>query len=206
MPGLVVAPEADIAMESPRVRKSKKAKAEAVENGAEVVEVVKKKKEKKEKKSKLETNGATEAASPKSEKKSKKRRAETSIEGGVVEKKAKAENGVVVPKKQKKKEQKSDDETEEQTGAPKEPVPADDPNHLSHFQISKEVVAKLKAKGIEALFPIQAKTFDIVLGGTDLVGRARTGQASSTLMISDPHSCVILIDDLFLMDSGGCLF
>ncbi|GFY81963.1 DEAD box RNA helicase [Actinidia rufa] len=34
----------------------------------------------------------------------------------------------------------------------------------------------LKAKGIESLFPIQAMTFDSVLDGSDLVGRARTGQ------------------------------
>lgn len=52
----------------------------------------------------------------------------------------------------------------------------ENPNALVNFRISKPLVEKLKNKGIESLFPIQAMTFDIVLDGSDLVGRARTGQ------------------------------
>ena len=43
--------------------------------------------------------------------------------------------------------------------------------------------AKLKEKGIESLFPIQAMTIDTILHGSDLVGRARTGQVCSSLSV-----------------------
>ena len=52
----------------------------------------------------------------------------------------------------------------------------EDPNAVSKFRISAKLKAKLKEKGIEALFPIQAMTFNTVLDGSDLIGRARTGQ------------------------------
>ena len=42
------------------------------------------------------------------------------------------------------------------------------PNAISKYRISDPLN--------ESLFPIQAMTFDIVLDGCDLVGRARTGQ------------------------------
>lgn len=197
MPGLLLAPEIVAEMESPRVKKSKKAKAESPDT---VLEVVEQKKTKKEKKKKAETEELA-VESPKSEKKSKKRKQteETSEEEAVVEKKAKGEDGEAVPKKKKKKVvENAEAEKEEESDSPlKEPVPADDPNHLSHFKISKEVVAKLKTKGIEALFPIQAKTFDIVLDGTDLVGRARTGQVS--LVPLPTFSCNV---DLSFNDVG----
>lgn len=52
----------------------------------------------------------------------------------------------------------------------------EDPNAVSRFLISEPLKARLKEKGITALFPIQAMTFDTVYDGSDLVGRARTGQ------------------------------
>lgn len=52
----------------------------------------------------------------------------------------------------------------------------EDPNAVSRFRISEQLRARLKEKGIESLFPIQAMTFDTILDGSDLVGRARTGQ------------------------------
>jgi len=36
-------------------------------------------------------------------------------------------------------------------------------------------VAALEARGIQALFPIQSATFDLIFGGDDLIGRAHTG-------------------------------
>uniref|UniRef100_A0A803PKR3 DEAD-box ATP-dependent RNA helicase 7 n=1 Tax=Cannabis sativa TaxID=3483 RepID=A0A803PKR3_CANSA len=57
------------------------------------------------------------------------------------------------------------------------------PNAVSKYRISEPVKAKLKEKGIEALFPIQAMTFDIVLDGCDLVGRARTGQGKTLAFV-----------------------
>ncbi|XP_068650332.1 DEAD-box ATP-dependent RNA helicase 7-like [Aristolochia californica] len=57
------------------------------------------------------------------------------------------------------------------------------PNAVSNFRISAALREKLKSKGIESLFPIQAMTFDIVLDGADLVGRARTGQGKTLAFI-----------------------
>eukprot|EP00262_Sarcandra_glabra_P017166 TRINITY_DN5799_c0_g1_i1.p1 TRINITY_DN5799_c0_g1~~TRINITY_DN5799_c0_g1_i1.p1 ORF type:complete len:736 (-),score=173.37 TRINITY_DN5799_c0_g1_i1:265-2472(-) len=57
------------------------------------------------------------------------------------------------------------------------------PNAISKFKISKVLREKLKSKGIESLFPIQAMTFDIILKGSDLVGRARTGQGKTLAFV-----------------------
>lgn len=53
--------------------------------------------------------------------------------------------------------------------------PTADPLHLSNFNISPEVVKRMEMKGFTSLFGIQAQTFQTVLDGKDLVGRARTG-------------------------------
>ncbi|KAL5706458.1 RNA helicase [Ranunculus cassubicifolius] len=58
-------------------------------------------------------------------------------------------------------------------------VEKSDPNAVSNFRISAPLREKLKSKGIEALFPIQAMTFDTIFNGADLVGRARTGQGKT---------------------------
>ncbi|KAH0482264.1 MAG: uncharacterized protein KVP18_002426 [Porospora cf. gigantea A] len=47
--------------------------------------------------------------------------------------------------------------------------------NVKNFSISKEVRARLRARGIEALFPIQCACFNDVFEGKDVVGRARTG-------------------------------
>lgn len=59
----------------------------------------------------------------------------------------------------------------------------ENPNAVSNFRISEKLREKLKEKGIESLFPIQAMTFDTILDGSDLVGRARTGQVRSSMYI-----------------------
>ena len=46
---------------------------------------------------------------------------------------------------------------------------------MSNFNISAEVCERLEIKGISTLYGIQAQTFQTVLDGKDLVGRARTG-------------------------------
>ncbi|KAG6467239.1 hypothetical protein ZIOFF_074927 [Zingiber officinale] len=62
-------------------------------------------------------------------------------------------------------------------------VEADDPNVLSNFRISNALREALESKGIKALFPIQAMTFDLILDGFDLVGRARTGQGKTLAFV-----------------------
>ncbi|KAK1392842.1 RNA helicase [Heracleum sosnowskyi] len=59
----------------------------------------------------------------------------------------------------------------------------ENPNALSNFRISEPLRNKLKSNGIEALFPIQAMTFGIILEGSDLVGRARTGQGKTLAFV-----------------------
>lgn len=56
---------------------------------------------------------------------------------------------------------------------------AEDKLSFDNFRISSETKQKLMAKGITALFPIQAATFDLIYDGLDVVGRARTGTGKS---------------------------
>ena len=54
------------------------------------------------------------------------------------------------------------------------PVKPDSPL-FSDFAIRPEIVAALKAVGIERTFAIQELTLPIALAGSDLIGQARTG-------------------------------
>ncbi|MED6144045.1 DEAD-box ATP-dependent RNA helicase 7 [Stylosanthes scabra] len=58
-----------------------------------------------------------------------------------------------------------------------------DANAVWRFRISEPLRERLKGKGIESLFPIQAITFDTILDGSDLVGRARTGQGKTLAFV-----------------------
>ncbi|XP_073020037.1 DEAD-box ATP-dependent RNA helicase 7-like [Primulina eburnea] len=59
----------------------------------------------------------------------------------------------------------------------------ENPNAVKNFRISEPLREALKNKGIESLFPIQAMTFDTILDGSDLVGRARTGQGKTLAFV-----------------------
>lgn len=59
----------------------------------------------------------------------------------------------------------------------------ENPNGVQYFRITEVLKDALKSKGIEALFPIQAATFDIILGGSDLVGCARCGQGKTLAFV-----------------------
>jgi len=53
---------------------------------------------------------------------------------------------------------------------------------LSEFRIPEETQARLVAKGIKVLFPIQVSTFDHIYDGEDVMGRARTGTGEYSLV------------------------
>ncbi|KAJ6971142.1 DEAD-box ATP-dependent RNA helicase 7-like [Populus alba x Populus x berolinensis] len=78
--------------------------------------------------------------------------------------------------KNKSKKAKVEEEEEEE-------VKAGDPNAVTRFRISEPLREVLKKRGIEALFPIQARTFEDILNGGDLVGRARTGQGKTLAFV-----------------------
>ncbi|KAD5961282.1 hypothetical protein E3N88_12755 [Mikania micrantha] len=138
---------------------------------------------KKEKKSK-KINQSTETFSDfeKSEKKIKRKRKD-SLDSDNDERKSDTSSEIVEPieesmKKSKKKKMKTvevdvkEDENKEV-----------DPNSVSNFRISEPLRNALKAKGIEALFPIQARTFDSIFDGLDLIGKAKTGQGKTLAFI-----------------------
>ena len=61
--------------------------------------------------------------------------------------------------------------------------PENDPDALDRFRLSDGVKSLLLAKGISSLFPIQAQTFDLVLDGFDVVGRAKTGSGKTLAFV-----------------------
>ncbi|EXC20882.1 DEAD-box ATP-dependent RNA helicase 7 [Morus notabilis] len=163
-------------------------------SGAVMSESPKDKKEKKKLKNQaaMETLGSESAKSKKEsklKKENKKRKAleidddeersETSSElGEPVNAKAKS---VEAESKKKKKKAKAEEEEEDVDGG--EEKSEEHPNAISKFRISAPLKAKLKEKGIESLFPIQAMTLDTILDGSDLVGRARTGQGKTLAFV-----------------------
>jgi len=70
------------------------------------------------------------------------------------------------------------------------------PLSLDNFRLSPKTVAVLKARGIEALFDIQAKTLHATLDGADVIGRARTG-CGKTLAFVLP-----IVETLAIADAG----
>lgn len=136
----------------------------ALENFEETeAALIEKSSEKKKKSKKKESSKKRKV----SEMEDEEERSETSSElGEPVNLKSESEK-----KKKKKAKVEAEAEVEEQEGGESE-----HPNAVSRFRVSAPLREKLKSKGIESLFPIQAMTFDMILDGSDLVGRARTGQ------------------------------
>ncbi|GFY84269.1 DEAD box RNA helicase [Actinidia rufa] len=177
---------------SSQVKKDKKNKMKADMN-VETLEFdssidKKSKKEKKPKKSKASDSDSEELnfddseqswlEKKKSKKKDKKRKASEVDEEDEDERSetsselAEPMNLKAVRKKKKLKLEEGDDEGKDEN-----------PNAVSNFRISAPLREMLKSKGIESLFPIQAMTFDTILDGSDLVGRARTGQGKTLAFV-----------------------
>ncbi|GAA0155965.1 RNA helicase [Lithospermum erythrorhizon] len=111
------------------------------------------------------------------EKKSKKKEKRKAVELGIDNDEVKSETSCEVGEPVNVKKAKKAKIVEEEEKV------VEDPNAVSNFRISKALREALKKKGIEALFPIQAMTFDTILDGSDLVGRARTGQGKTLAFV-----------------------
>ncbi|CAN6466466.1 unnamed protein product [Victoria cruziana] len=170
-------------LEMKEEKKMKKKKVEGLPETVAPLDMadLAKKKKKKNKEEHLEREGG-DSEKKKVKKESKKRKSaeedddgETSTDLG--------EDTVArkEPKKMKLGERSSSDEESEVVvdGDAEE----DNPNAVSNFRISSALRERLKSKGIESLFPIQAMTFDIILDGSDLVGRAKTGQGKTLAFV-----------------------
>ncbi|CAN6218424.1 unnamed protein product [Urochloa humidicola] len=137
---------------------------------------------------------AAEAASAKKEKKEKKekkRKAKEPSPSSEEEEKSSTSSEETAPSAKKAKKEKakksveaspsaSEDDGEVTASSDEDPA---DPHALTNFRIAEPLRQRLKSKGIKALFPIQATTFDLVLDGCDLVGRARTGQGKTLAFV-----------------------
>ncbi|CAM6111180.1 unnamed protein product [Calypogeia fissa] len=182
MPGVEVAmaPAEALATAPVTIPKVKKFKSVDMADGATIMTATKvssksadgeKEKKKKGKKEQSLENGsgspsaAMEMDVNDSEKKIKKRKKVESAEGEELNVTKKVKGGS---------EQGSENESVE---------PEVDPNAVSNFNISAALRNKLKSKGIETLFPIQAATFKSVFDGNDVVGRARTGQGKTLAFV-----------------------
>ncbi|KAG1360656.1 DEAD-box ATP-dependent RNA helicase 7 [Cocos nucifera] len=191
MPSLLLSSPSELDELKKSKKKSKRAESMAAEldqNGF----IVEEKKSKKKKHKKLEFDegesdshdgeGSAKKKSKKKRKASDEETSETSSDGSdpVLDRKVAAVNGFALKKPKLMKE----DEDGEVIASREEAGAANpNPNAVSKFRISKVLREKLKSKGIESLFPIQAMTFDLILDGSDLVGRARTGQGKTLAFV-----------------------
>lgn len=164
MPSLPITNDT-VSMESPKSKSSKKKKLLQNDVVSEVEAVSAKKKESSKKRKKSSDDDEETKSDISSEEGSRK-----------------------VKKEKKKKKSKVEDEeiVEEEEVA----VKKDDPNAVSNFRISEPLRMKLKENKIEALFPIQAMTFNTILDGSDLVGRARTGQVCVCFWFNFVNFCI----------------
>ncbi|CAN6198590.1 unnamed protein product [Urochloa humidicola] len=153
-------------------RKQLKAAAAAAAE-AEAAEAASAKKEKKEKKEKKRKAKEPSPSSEEEEEKSSTSSEETAPSA----KKAKKEKA---KKSVEASPSASEDDGEVTASSDEDPA---DPHALTNFRIAEPLRQRLKSKGIKALFPIQATTFDLVLDGCDLVGRARTGQGKTLAFV-----------------------
>ncbi|RKP05367.1 P-loop containing nucleoside triphosphate hydrolase protein [Thamnocephalis sphaerospora] len=167
----------DTVVDSPK--KSKKEKKEKKEKSSP-------KKEKKDKKKKKKKDDSTEEEASDAEKKNKKRSHADSMDVD-----DESESASVAADDASGAESKKRAKTADHSDAESDAV---DPKLLlSNFRLSDGVLASLEKRGIRALFPIQAATFDSIFDGKDVLGRARTG-TGKTLAFSLPMAERLIAD------------
>ncbi|KAH7492573.1 hypothetical protein KRP22_001877 [Phytophthora ramorum] len=162
---LVLTKEEKAAKKAAKLAK-KMAKAEAAD-----VSVKKEKKPKKEKKEKKE-------------KKSKKRTREEGDDSEPVPETSEESETDATPASKKVKTEENENATH---------VGGEENPSLDKFRISDASKKALNARGIHTLFPIQSMTFDKIMDGKDLMGRARTGMGK-TLAFALPVIELLLQD------------
>lgn len=105
-------------------------------------------------------------------------------------------------KEEKKKDEKVEVKKESLDGHKKITISEKDESvPLNKFRISEKTIKTLESNKIDTLFPIQARAFDYVYDGRDLIGRARTG-TGKTLSFSLPIIERMLQNKISKKDKG----
>ncbi|KAM4852227.1 nucleolar RNA helicase 2 [Thomomys bottae] len=164
----------EVDMSSPKSKKAKKQEEPSQDDSiCSKTQSTKKKKELVDKKvvspktNKVQKNEEdSEAPKPKKMKKEKE------VNGEIGEKSPKLKNGF----SHSEPDSHSSDAASEESSETEQEVPVEQKEGaFSNFPISEETIKHLKARGVTFLFPIQAKTFQHVYSGKDLIAQARTG-------------------------------
>ena len=160
MPSAVLVSDADHSVQKKLKEKSCKHKSD--------------KKDKKDKSKKSEK-------SEKSDQEKILKKAKKSEKSDDQEKKDKKDKKSEKEKKEKKEKKRLLEEEEE----PEKKQKVHDPSLLENFKLETCISNALKETGVTSLFPIQIASFDPVIQGKDVLGRARTG-TGKTLAFSLP--------------------
>lgn len=160
----------------PKSKKAKKQEEEPQDDAPPKSKSSKKKKEpvektaaSKTKETKTEEPSEEEAEAPKPKKTKKGKEAN----GDPGEKSPRLKNGL---SHSEPKPNSTDTPGEDSSSETEKEIPVEQKEGaFSNFPISEETVKLLKARGVNFLFPIQAKTFHHVYSGKDLIAQARTG-------------------------------
>ncbi|XP_051009100.1 nucleolar RNA helicase 2 [Acomys russatus] len=164
-------------VDPPKSKKAKKPEEAPQDGVASKAKTSKKKREPLEKKaasantkeSKSEEPSEEEADSPKPKKTKKGKEAN----GDAGEKSPKLKNGFSHSESNANSSEALGEESSSET---EKEIPLEQKEGaFSNFPISEETVKLLKARGVNFLFPVQAKTFHHVYSGKDVIAQARTG-------------------------------